>query len=80
MSSIAQNKLKTLEADGRQCTLNQLYSQYDVNRNGKIPYKDFTATLVAASAGLRKDEAAKLAKSLDINKTGTIEYRYDNRI
>lgn len=55
--------------------LNKFYAQYDVQKNGKMSYKDFSDTLLAVSSGIRRDEAHILASQLDKKKTGSIEYK-----
>ena len=72
-SSLVKNKLNMLKDTG--VDLSKFYAQYDVNRSGKVSYKDFTDTLLAVSAGVRREEALELATKLDKKKTGSIAYR-----
>lgn len=69
---IAKEKLQGLVRKG--IPLDDFYRQYDVNKTGKISYKDFSDTLLAVSAGLTREETHQLAASLDKNRIGSIEY------
>jgi Ca2+-binding EF-hand superfamily protein len=69
---IAKAKLETLVKNGAR--LDDLYKQYDVNKSGKISYKDFSDTLLAVSAGLTREETHQLAATLDKNRVGSVEY------
>jgi Ca2+-binding EF-hand superfamily protein len=71
-SQIAEAKLKSLVDNG--VDLQKFYSQYDVNRTGRVSYKDFGATLLACSAGIGRDEAHELAAHLDKGRVGAIDY------
>ena len=71
-ADIARNKLKSVCDNG--INLQNLYSQYDINRSGKVSYKDFSDTLLAVSAGLTREETHHLASTLDSNRVGAIEY------
>lgn len=73
-SAIAQAKLKSLAASG--IDLQRFYNQYDVNRTGKVSYKDFCDTLLAVSSGLGREEAHELASKLDSRRVGSIEYTH----
>ena len=73
VARLAQGKLKEYEKRGS--SLTDIYKQYDTHRSGKVRYDDFTSSLLNVNSGLRKDEADILAKSLDANKCGSIEYQ-----
>lgn len=70
---LAKNKLAMLEKKG--VDLNKFYSKYDVDRTGKVSYKDFSDTLVTLSSGIGKEEAHILAAKLDKTKSGSISYK-----
>ena len=71
-AAIAQSKLKSLVDSG--IDIHKFYQQYDVNRSGKVSYKDFCDTLGAVSSGLGREEAHELARQLDSRRVGLIEY------
>jgi Ca2+-binding EF-hand superfamily protein len=71
-AAIARSKLEKLEKTG--VDLRKYYALYDVNRSGKISYKDFGDTLLAVSAGLSREEAYQLASQLDSNRVGSVDY------
>lgn len=73
VSNIAREKLESFKEKGM--PLDKMYSQYDVQRKGTVTYNEFSSSLIAASSGLQKHETDSLAKSLDRNKTGSIEYK-----
>lgn len=72
-AGVAADRLAKLKDSG--VDLNKFYQQYDVNRNGKVSYKDFSDILLSMSAGIGREDAMQLAAKLDKHKAGCIEYR-----
>eukprot|EP00981_Chlorochromonas_danica_P014844 scaffold9105_cov169-Ochromonas_danica.AAC.1 len=70
---LAEERLKRLQGNG--VDLNKFYQQYDVHRNGRVSYKDFSDILIAVSAGVGREDAMQLAERLDKHKAGSIDYK-----
>jgi hypothetical protein len=70
MSTIASKAIERLEKKD----MKDFFKRIDINRRGKISFKDFNDTLISASANVSKDDAYHLATKIDKNKTGSIDY------
>lgn len=54
--------------------INKMYNIYDIHRKGKISSKDFQTSLLLHTPSLNTEEAKSLAKKIDKNNTGVINY------
>lgn len=70
ISTIADKALNKLENKD----MKEFFKRLDINKRGKISYKDFNDTLISTCANLSKDDAYHLATKIDKNKTGSIDY------
>ena len=73
-ATIAKQTLEQLAEVETKGSIKDLYSQYDVNRTGRITYADFSAALNKASAGVNGVEVQNLLAKIDPYHTGTILY------
>ncbi|RYH17256.1 EF-hand domain-containing protein [archaeon] len=72
-AQLAEERLQKLRQSG--IDISKYYQQYDVERNGRISYKDFSDTLLSLSTGISREDAIMLAASLDKNKAGSVDYK-----
>lgn len=54
--------------------LKSFYKQYDTTKSGNLTYKDFSDILLSMSTGIGREDAMFLARSMDKNKTGYLNY------
>eukprot|EP01031_Cornospumella_fuschlensis_P022264 gene22264-27226_t len=69
----AEERLRKLRQSG--IDIAKFYQQYDVERTGRVSYKDFSDTLLSLSTGISREDAIMLAASLDKNKAGSVDYK-----
>ena len=70
----AQASVFKLASDSFHGGLKGLYSQYDVDRRGRIGYDDFCNSLLLSNAGVNRTDARRLASEMDKQKTGELDY------
>eukprot|EP01033_Poteriospumella_lacustris_P010872 gene10872-7731_t len=69
---VATEKLERLQKSG--VDLQRFYAQYDVQKTGRVSYKDFADTLTHLSAGVNRQDLLAVAAALDAQKAGSLAY------
>lgn len=69
---VATEKLERLQKSG--VDLQRFYAQYDVQKTGRVSYKDFADTLTHLCAGVNRQDLLAVAAALDAQKAGSLAY------
>lgn len=75
LAEIAKKALENMKKVQKENNSQSIYRVYDTHQRGTITYNDFAEVMVHTAAGISKSTARQLARELDSNQSGLIDYR-----